>query len=456
MKKINVVVTVILAFAMLLSACAVPGQRGSALSKPTDAAGKPADQNAQSAGSGKSADGQVISIALHDSPWLPAVQAMAPVYEQQTGHKIDLHVFPYNGLYEKLVTASAVKHSEFDLVFMDQGWLPMLYSVDYITPINEVDPNYNPDPEILEYDYFTRWNKEKQYPTADGTLMTLPINGNLQLLFYRTDILEELGVAPPKTWEEVESIAQKVHDPKNNIYGFVTGGQTGNRVAYDFLPFLYSHGGSLFADAASGDLTVTIHNDAGKRAVDTWLNLMTKYGPPNIGDVTQADVMSYLTTGKVAMGLTVAAQYSFMDNPKYSVVQNKIGYVVPPAGEGGNPASVSGPFLMGIPRGSDNKEAALDFMKWITSKEVQIEYAKAGAVPIRSDVYDSEIADLPELRYLKAMKEAAKYSVSRPGVTIYPQFEDILGLYLNKALIGQISGEEALAKIAEEASKIAK
>lgn len=96
----------------------------------------------------------------------------------------------------------------------------------------------------------------------------------------------------------------------------------------------------------------------------------------------------------------------------------------------------------------------MDFMKWVTSFETQKEVARAGAVPIRSDIYESELAEEPGLRYLKAMKDASKYAVSRPGVTIYNKVEDILGVYLNKTLIGEMTGEEAMNKIAEEASKL--
>ena len=454
MKRWIVVCCIALLLATFMSACSVkvPNQSGG------DSATSDNNSNSNSGSSGQQGDtskgGKEISIAINDSPWKPAVEKIVPLYEEQTGNKIKLHVFPYGGLYEKLVTASSMQSSEFDIVFMDAGWTPLLYSSGYITPIREVDPDFELDPAILEYGYFTRWNKEKNYPDANGELMSLPINGNLQLLYYRKDILEKLGVEAPKTWDDVLNIAKQVHDPGNGFYGFVTGGQTGNRVAYDFLPFLFSHGGSIFANPAEGDFTVTINNDAGKRAVRTWMTLMKEYGPPNIADVSQADVMSYLTTGKVAMGITVAAQYSFMDNPEYSVVLGQIDFVVPPAGEGGQPASVIGSWFMGIPKGSTNKEAALDFMKWATSYEVQREYAMAGSVPVRSDIYESDVADKQELRYLKAMKDAAKYSVPRPGITAYTQVEDIIGLYLNKALIGEMSGEEALDQIAAEASKV--
>ncbi|MFZ7946356.1 extracellular solute-binding protein [Neobacillus sp. 19] len=437
LRKVFYYLFVLVLISSVLAGCMSGGKMGG----PSESTSSSGDKNTDAQG------GKEISIALHDSPWKKAIESIVPLYEKETGNKVKLNVFPYNGLYEKYVTASTTKSDEFDVAFVDVGWTPLLNSVGYLTPIKEVDPKFSLDPEILEYNYFTRWDKEKQYPTKDGDVVTLPVNGNLQLLYYRKDILKDLGVEPPKTWDDVLNIAKKVHDPKKEMYGFVTGGQSGNRVSYDFLPFLYSHGGDILANPAEKDYTVIINNDAGKRAVDTWLELMTKYAPPGIADIGQSDVLSYLATGKAAMGLTVAAQFSFMDDPSYSVVKDKIDFVVPPAGEGGTPASTNGAFLMGIPQGSQNKQGALDFMKWLTSKEAQIEFTKSGGIPVRKDIYTSELADQPEFRYLKAMEEAAKYTYSRPAIKNYTELEDLLGRSLNKILIGEFTPEKALEEV---------
>ncbi len=399
-----------------------------------------------------------ISIALHDSPWLPALKKVLPEYEKTSGVRIKLNVYPYDGLYQKLQTSLAAQSDDFDIVFMDDPWIPFFYSGSFITPLKEIDPNFELDPNIIEYAYATRWDSDKNYTTASGELMSLPINGNLQLFYYREDLLDEAGIEPPETWNDVLNIAEKFHDPNKPLYGFVTGGQRGNRVVFDWLPFLRSFGGNIFADPENGDFTVILNDEAGKNATNTWLELMTQYGPPGIADVGQSDVMALLSTGQAVQGVAVAALYPFMDDPEYSLVPYKIGYqVIPKANvEGGQHTTSIGIWVMGIPRASKNKEAALDFMKWVTSKEVQMEYTRAGAVPVRSDVLESELAEEPRYRYLKAMADSFPVAKERPRIKEWFEVEDILGLYLNKVLIGELSGEEALDIAAKEIYELMK
>src|SRR5438477_5697224 len=53
-----------------------------------------------------------------------ALKAVAPLYEQKTGIKIEIVEFPYDQLYEKLVTTFKANSATYDLVMMDDPWMP--------------------------------------------------------------------------------------------------------------------------------------------------------------------------------------------------------------------------------------------------------------------------------------------------------------------------------------------
>jgi|SRR5690554_2969444 len=402
------------------------------------------------------AEKQTVSIAVNDSPWLPAFREILPDYEQATGVTIKLNVFPYNGLYEKLRTSVMTGSGEFDIMFLDDCWVSFFFSGNYATPLTEIDPDFELDPEVIEYNWATRWNAEKNYSAEDGRLFGLPINGNLQLFYYRKDLLEEAGLAAPETWDDVLNIAQRFHDPQKPLYGFVTGGQRGNRVVMDWLPILRSHGGDIFANLEVGDCRVIINNDAGKKAINMWLDLMTNYGPTGVADVGQSEVIAYMATGRAVQAIIVAASHSFMDQPDFSTIPGKVDYVVIPRGENGRHATTTGGWVMAIPRDSKNKEAALDFMKWAVTKDVQMKYTVAGSVPIRADILRSELAERNELRFLNALSDSWQIAVERPRIPEWYQVEDIMGLYLNQALIDDVTGEEALDLMAEEIYELMK
>src|SRR6267378_4447605 len=52
-----------------------------------------------------------------------ALKAVAPLYEQKTGIKIEIVEFPYDQLYEKLVTTFKANTATYDLVMMDDPWM---------------------------------------------------------------------------------------------------------------------------------------------------------------------------------------------------------------------------------------------------------------------------------------------------------------------------------------------
>ncbi len=403
-----------------------------------------------------SAQAPEVSVALHDSPWLPAFRQLAEAYTKETGARIKLNVFPYQGLYEKETAAMTAQSGEFDITFLDDAWTPFFYGAGYMTPLQNVDPGFKLDPAIIEYAYADRWNAAKKNTTKDGTLLGLPINGNLQLFYYRKDWYRQAGVgAPPDTWDDVVKVAQKLHAP-GKIIGFVTGGQKGSgSIVLSWLPFLRSYRGDVFANPPT-DWTITLGSDAAKKSLRLYLELMQRYGPSGPGDFGQSDVLASLATGKAAQGLSVAAIYPYMDDPKYSTAPYSVDMSVIPRPRDGVHATTILIWMMGIPKSSKNKRAALEFMRWATSKDAQVKYTEFGAVPVRRDVYESALARQGKFRYMRAMTESAAVARERPRIPDWFQVEEIMGTYLNEALIGQLSPDTALSRMTTEIYRVLK
>jgi multiple sugar transport system substrate-binding protein len=107
---------------------------------------------------------------------------------------------------------------------------------------------------------------------------------------------------------------------------------------------------------------------------------------------------------------------------------------------------------MGIPRNlpSKRQKAGLTFLKWALSKEAQMEYTRFGAIPVRQDVYDSELANEPRFRWMKAMAESTPYITENIRVPEGPQITESIELHVNEAISGQLSGDEACDKMAAD------
>jgi multiple sugar transport system substrate-binding protein len=354
-------------------------------------------------------------------------------------------------MLEKTRNATTAKESDYDIVNLNEGWYATFYAGKFMTPIQDIEPDFKLDPSIIEYVSSTRWNFTKNYSAPDGTLYGLPINGNIQLLYYRSDLFQQAGLNPPQTWDDIEAAAKKFHKPPD-MYGFSQRGQkAGFSCGFDWLAFLRSYKGDWVAKPGE-DWTVTINNDAGKQAMARFVSLLKAYGPPNIADIGNPENVQLMATGKLAMSNMVVANFPQFDDPKQSKVVNQVAVTVMPKSAGGVNGPTSGIWVMGIPINlpGARKKAGLTFLKWALTKDAQMDYTRFGAIPVRQDVYTSELATQPQFRWMKAMADSTPFIKENIRIPEGPQITDILELRINDVLSGNLTGEAASDTMAKE------
>jgi len=295
------------------------------------------------------------------------------------------------------------------------------------------------------------WDFNTNYSGKDGAIYGLPINGNIQLLYYRRDLLEGAGLKVPETWDEVDAAAAKLMK-KPDLYGFSSRGQkAGFAVFYDWLAFLRACGGDWVREVGK-DWTVTVADENGKRALDLWTKLLWEYGPENVADIGQAELQSLVLSGKLAMAEMVVANWASMDNPEKSAVVDKMEVTPMPAAVPGKRATTSGIWVMGIPVNlpDERKDAGLTFLKWALTKEAQMEYTKFGAVPVRQDVYTSELTQDKKYRWMKPMADSTPYIIQSVRIPEGPQVVEVMELFLNQAIAKQVDPHSGLDAAAQQ------
>lgn len=444
-----------LAFGSALAACS-PAQTPPTAAPPTAVPATSAPAGGPTTVATAAVSAQVpkvdpINVLINDSPWYPGFEKLVALYQQQTGNKVNLAVTPFTGMLEKTRNATTAKESEFDIVNLNEAWYATFYAGKFVAPIQSIDPNFKLDPNIIEYIYSTRWNYDKKYSTADGQLLGLPINGNIQLFYYREDLFQQAGLKPPETWDDVEAAAKKFHNPPN-MYGFAQRGQkAGWACGFDWFAFLRGYKGDWVAKPGE-DWTVTINNDAGKRAMDRYYNLVKAYGPPNIADMGQPEVISLMASGKLAMANMVVANFPSIDAPDKSTVVGKVNTTVMPRPADGMNASTSGIWVMSIPANlpDNRKKAGLTFLNWALTKEAQTQYTQFGAIPVRQDVFASDLANQPQYRWMKAMAASTPYIKENVRIPEGTQVTDIIELRVNQVLAGQLKTAEACDNMAKD------
>lgn len=341
----------------------------------------------------------------------------------------------YGDLYQLLVLSMRNRSSDYDVLYIDEPWLPLMIKNNWIEPIDSPDLKGYPD-------YLKNW------ATRGDKVYALPLLGNANFLFYRSDILSDLGEKPPETWDDVLRIAQKVKrkytDAGVKIYGFSAYATKGNGVASDTFPaFLYPFGGSYFAPDG---VTPVLNSRAAVEALSFFKELL-KYSHPRTTEWTSlTEYSDAILRGEVAIGVVWNGWIIDIDNPSKSNVVGKIDVMPYPKQRIDYNLTMSGVWYYGVSSFSTNKSAAFEFIKTVTSTEAQkAAMLSVGLPPTRLPVYRD-----PDVR--SRMRLSDKFfdimSVVRPLRTspAWPDMAEPVGAYLYLGLIGQLSPEEAVSK----------
>lgn len=398
-----------------------------------------------------------VNVVINQSPWLAGFAAVADLYEEETGNVVTLDVNPYAGSLEKQRNAVRSGESEYDLLIINGIFYPEMYHGGFLEPLQNIDADFSLDAQVYEYGGTPWFNAEtKSIGKETGELLTVPINPNITLMFYRADLYEENGWSAPTTFEELAANAKALHNP-DDMYGI---GQRAGRatvsITWDFFPYIQGHGGSYFRDSDGGDYFVTINSEAGRTALQTYVDLANDVGPENSENLTQGDLIQLLVTGKLAHTVLPAAAWAQMDDPNKSAVVGKVGYATLPSAEGFPSTPALGHWLGGIPKNIPDarKQAALAFLDWFQQPETQIKYAELGGAPVSAAAFESDFAEKEENRYMLAMREASPLAKGMWTIPEGAELAAVMELGLNRAVAGEISVVNALNSMAADLEKI--
>ncbi|WP_210529706.1 extracellular solute-binding protein [Rubellimicrobium arenae] len=391
-----------------------------------------------------------ITILINSSPWYGGFESVVALYEEQTGNLVELDATPYNGVLEKARNAVRTAESPYDILNIDSGWTIEFYESDVLRPLGEIVEGYTLPEEVYTCGDSYFWNEEKQYRTSEGgTLMAVPPNCNVHVLVYRTDLVE----TPPATYDDLLAQCQAIQSPPE-VYGFATRGERGNGIHYDFMPFLLSYGGRIVADPASGDYTVTINSPEALTALERFIEVEHGCAPANVGAMGQGDVIQLMAAGNAAMVETVVAAWANYVDPTKSAVVDTVAAAPMPEGPGGRGVAI-GNWHFAVPRNipDERAQAAMAFMQWFLTEGAQTAYAEAGGIPVRRDVIET-LGQQPGYEWMAAYQTNLEAGVHPLGFSEGAAVEQVMGLRLNQALVGELSPAAALNSAAREIQEI--
>ena len=139
--------------------------------------------------------------------------------------------------------------------------------------------------------------------SVNGKLVAVPFNVPLGGLEYRTDLLREYGYDhPPRTWDELESMAERIQTGerakgKKDFWGYVWQGNAAESLTCNALEWQVAAGGGRIIER---DRTISVNNPA---AIGAWQRAKRWIGwisPPSVVSYRENDTMLVFDSGRAA------------------------------------------------------------------------------------------------------------------------------------------------------------
>ena len=378
--------------AALLAACGEGNGIGGNASAAPDAL--PAAPSVSNVATAKKYSGSTVATDIPGfGTEMATTQQLAKQFEAETGIKIKTVPLPkstsdaYAG-DQRLLTAGQASP---DVLLVDLIYPPAL--ADYLLDLK----SHLTEAEIaLSYPNLIAVN------TIKSRLVAYPWYGGFGRLYYRTDLLQKYGFsAPPTTWTELTSMATKIQAGEraaNKAFaGYVFQGNAYEGLTCNALEWLASYNGGTFVDGT----TVSVDNPnaiAALKLAQSWIGTIS---PSGVTTFTEDEAHSAFGAGNAAFMRNW--EYA-QDLDKGSNVAGKFGVAPLPAGAvpGGTTAAAAGGWAVAINKNTKNAEAAVEWLRYLTSPAAQAYRAINSAdVPAQPAV-----AAMPEVQAaLPALKQ---------------------------------------------------
>jgi multiple sugar transport system substrate-binding protein len=391
--------------------------------------------------------GTTLTIAAVQGGESAGLKAVEGDYETAKGVTINIEELPYAQHYEKLVSTFDRNQATYDLVMLDDPWMPKFGTDGSLQDLGQYGISRDPDIAGVIYDVGTwpppRGPKPPGEENKTAALLGVTVVGNVEMFMYRSDLSEA-----PATWDDVLANAQE--QDKEGFAGYVIRGAATNPVVADFLPILWSFGGDVFDE----NWNVVIDSEESMAAVTFLVEDLAAVAQEDPASTDAADRSRLIAIGEGYQSTVWPGEVTdIVNNEEVSTQRENIAYIPIPAGPSGKGFGMMGNWLLGIPKASTKGQAAADFIKWITQADIQKTYAERGGIPSRTSILQDATLGAAN-PYFKALADSLAAGPNwRPRTAEWNAVETILGTHLNAALAGTEEPEAAISAAAEAIRK---
>ena len=227
----------------------------------------------------------------------------------------------------------------------------------------------------------------EQY-SLDGSIYAVPETQTFNVMFYRKDVLEELGLEVPQTWQELIEMLPTIQGNNLSVGIPSAAGSSGSAAATTavastapdlslYFSLLFQNGGDLYNKAGT---KTTVDDEAGIKAFDDYIRYFNDYGIP-----VWFDFVSRFRSGEMPIGVAPYSTYNtlMVSAPE---IRGLWDFTLIPGterkDENGNTYIDRSDFITGSATmmiSTDNetlKQNSWEFMKWWAQPDTQVRFGR--------------------------------------------------------------------------------
>ena len=299
-----------------------------------------------------------LTIATVNNGDMIRMQGLSSEFTEATGIELEWVILEENILRQRVTQDIATSGGQFDImtigmyeapIWAERGWLvsldglPEEYDVDDILPAMRAGLSF------------------------EDSLYAAPFYGESSMVMYRTDLMEAAGLEMPEepTWDDIAEAAAAMHG--DGVNGICMRGRAGWGENMAFITTVANSFGARWFDE---DWNAQLDSPEWLEAVTFYNDLIQNYGPPGAANNGFNENLTLFQQGRCGMWLDATVAASFVTNPDDSVVADSVGFALAPNKDGlDKRANWLWAWALAIPAGTQQEEAAMEFINWATSKE---------------------------------------------------------------------------------------
>src|SRR6266568_3533892 len=381
-----------------------------------------------------------FAIGKDNSGWLPGV--INGWNQRHPGQKVTLLLLPEaaNDQLAQLVANLQAKSDLYDVIDLDVIWTAEFASNGWIIPL--------PQGQFPLGDFLKPAVDTAMY---QGRLYAVPDYSNADLLYYRKDILAKAGQQPPRTWAQLQQLAETVA-PRYGLYGYAGTFAPYEGLTVNFASAVQSAGGSILSPEGT---RVTVNSDRALRGLQFLVGGFQRgWIPPVALTYEEESAQNAFESGKFLFLDNWPDVYAALSLPgPQNKVYGKFGIAALPGLDGTGSSSLGGANLA-ISAYSQHQRTALNFIKYMTNLANERQMLEQGSFPpVWTQLY-SDKSLISSYHYLPVLEQAINSAQPRPAIANYDQASLAISSTVYEALTHQKEPQQALTEMAGQLTQI--